>query len=56
MRRRRRLPPTTQASRGELDTQTGDLQTLIGRPLTSVAEIIRKRLSVCSPRDEHTAI
>ncbi len=29
-------------ARGELDTQTGDLQTLIGRPLTSVAEIIRK--------------
>ena len=29
-------------ARGELDTQTGDLQTLIGRTLTSVAEIIRK--------------
>src|SRR5258708_392331 len=29
-------------ARGELDTQNGDLQTLIGRPLTSVAEIIRK--------------
>ena len=29
-------------ARGELDTQTGDLQTLIGRPLTSVTEIIRK--------------
>jgi NAD(P)H dehydrogenase (quinone) len=29
-------------ARGELDTQTGDLQTLIGRPLTPVAEIIKE--------------
>jgi NAD(P)H dehydrogenase (quinone) len=28
-------------ARGELDTRTGDLETLIGRPLTLVAAIIR---------------
>jgi NAD(P)H dehydrogenase (quinone) len=29
-------------ARGELDTQTGDLQTLIGRPLTPITEIIKE--------------
>jgi NAD(P)H dehydrogenase (quinone) len=43
-------------ARGELDTQTGDFETLIGRPLTPVAEIIKAAHERVLTEYEHTTI